>query len=89
MAGLIRAGGVVIARCALIAILLVAWELFARSGRVTMFVLPPLSAVLERIWSDAAEGDLFLNTGPDALSRLHGISDRLRRRHRPRRADFA
>jgi ABC-type nitrate/sulfonate/bicarbonate transport system permease component len=63
MAGMTRAAGIIAARCALIAIILVAWEMFARSGRVTMFVLPPLSAVLERIWSDAAEGDLVLNTG--------------------------
>jgi ABC-type nitrate/sulfonate/bicarbonate transport system permease component len=28
-----------------------------------MFVLPPLSAVLERIWTDAHGGELFLNIG--------------------------
>jgi ABC-type nitrate/sulfonate/bicarbonate transport system permease component len=47
----------------LIPILLVAaaWEAFARSGAVTPFMLPPLSAVIERIWNDAASGDLLLN----------------------------
>jgi len=42
--------------------LAVAWELFARSGAVTMFQLPPLSAVLERIWNDVIAGNLFINT---------------------------
>jgi ABC-type nitrate/sulfonate/bicarbonate transport system permease component len=46
-----------------IVVLGIAWELFARSGAVTMFQLPPLSAVFERIWHDASAGDLFLNTG--------------------------
>src|SRR5215469_10392028 len=47
----------------LIPILLVAaaWEAFARSGAVTPFMLPPLSAVIERIWSDAASGELWVN----------------------------
>jgi ABC-type nitrate/sulfonate/bicarbonate transport system permease component len=48
-----------------------AWELFARSGAVTMFVLPPLSLVLERIWNDALGGDLFINT---ALTLYRGIA---------------
>jgi ABC-type nitrate/sulfonate/bicarbonate transport system permease component len=42
---------------------LVAWEIVARSGLVTPFMLPPLSAVLERIWTDALSGELFLNIG--------------------------
>ena len=42
-----------------IIVLLGAWESLARSGLVTRFMLPPLSAVLEQIWSDAASGDLF------------------------------
>jgi ABC-type nitrate/sulfonate/bicarbonate transport system permease component len=42
---------------------LVAWEVVARSGLVTPFMLPPLSAVLERIWSDALSGELFINVG--------------------------
>jgi ABC-type nitrate/sulfonate/bicarbonate transport system permease component len=46
-----------------IVILAFAWEAFARSGAVTMFQLPPLSAVLERIGRDATGGDLLINTG--------------------------
>jgi len=42
---------------------LAAWEIFARSGLVTPFMLPPLSTVLERIWSDALSGELFINIG--------------------------
>jgi len=42
--------------------LLATWELVARSGVVTPFQLPALSKVLERIWSDAASGDLAVNT---------------------------
>jgi ABC-type nitrate/sulfonate/bicarbonate transport system permease component len=40
-----------------------AWEAAARSGAVTAFMLPALSAVLERIWADAVSGDLAVNTG--------------------------
>src|SRR5215813_5237418 len=42
--------------------LAIAWELLARSGTFTPFQLPALSAVLERIWSDAVSGDLWINT---------------------------
>jgi ABC-type nitrate/sulfonate/bicarbonate transport system permease component len=50
------------ARIISIVILLAGWELIARSGVVTPFQLPALSKVLERIWSDAASGDLAINT---------------------------
>lgn len=50
------------ARILSIVILLATWELVARSGVVTPFQLPALSKVLERIWSDAASGDLAINT---------------------------
>ena len=46
-----------------ILVLLIAWELFARSGKVTPFMLPPFSAVVARIYSDAAGGDLWINLG--------------------------
>jgi ABC-type nitrate/sulfonate/bicarbonate transport system permease component len=46
-----------------ILVMLIAWELFARSGRVTMFMLPPFSAVVERIYTDAIGGDLWINLG--------------------------
>jgi ABC-type nitrate/sulfonate/bicarbonate transport system permease component len=42
---------------------LVAWELVARSGLVTPFMLPRFTAVLERIWDDAASGELAINVG--------------------------
>jgi ABC-type nitrate/sulfonate/bicarbonate transport system permease component len=45
-----------------IAVLLAAWEILARSGTFTPFQLPALSAVLERIGSDAWSGDLAINT---------------------------
>ena len=59
----LQAVGWVAAHLASIVLLLIAWELFARSGRVTVFVLPPFSTVAERIWSDAVGGDLWLNIG--------------------------
>ncbi len=46
-----------------IVLLAVAWEMFARSGLVTSFVLPPLSDVLVRIGNNAIGGELFLNIG--------------------------
>jgi ABC-type nitrate/sulfonate/bicarbonate transport system permease component len=46
-----------------ILVLLIAWEAFARSGRVTPFMLPTFSAVVERIYTDAAGGDLWINLG--------------------------
>jgi ABC-type nitrate/sulfonate/bicarbonate transport system permease component len=52
---------------------LVAWELFARSGAVTMFRLPPFSAVAERIWADAIDGNLWLNIGLTLYRTLVGF----------------
>ncbi len=43
--------------------LLAAWEIFARSGAVTSFLLPPFSVVVERVWQDAVSGDLAINLG--------------------------
>jgi ABC-type nitrate/sulfonate/bicarbonate transport system permease component len=40
---------------------LLAWELFARSGKVTMFMLPPFTVVAEYIKTDAVSGDLWIN----------------------------
>jgi ABC-type nitrate/sulfonate/bicarbonate transport system permease component len=56
-----------------IVLLAIAWEIFARSGAVTMFQLPPLSVVFERIWTDAIGGDLFLNTGLTLYRALTGF----------------
>ena len=44
-------------------LVLAAWEAFARSGAVTSFLLPPFSVVIERVWQDAASGDLAGNLG--------------------------
>jgi ABC-type nitrate/sulfonate/bicarbonate transport system permease component len=41
--------------------LALAWEIFARSGAVTPFMLPPLDEVLVRIYDDAVGGDLLRN----------------------------
>jgi len=44
-----------------ILMLLIAWELFARSGKVTMFMLPPFTVVAGYIWKDAVSGVLWIN----------------------------
>jgi len=44
-----------------ILMLLIAWELFARSGKVTMFMLPPFTVVANYIATDAISGDLWIN----------------------------
>jgi ABC-type nitrate/sulfonate/bicarbonate transport system permease component len=46
-----------------IIVLLIAWEVFARVGAVTPFMLPRLSAVCERILTDAASGELAIAMG--------------------------
>jgi ABC-type nitrate/sulfonate/bicarbonate transport system permease component len=53
--------------------LAIAWELFARSGHVTPFMLPRLSAVFVRIWDDAQTGELFLNIGLTLYRALAGF----------------
>src|SRR6185437_4340935 len=52
---LIRSGSVIA--------LLIGWELLARSGAFTTFLLPPLSLVLERVWEDVTSGALLVNLG--------------------------
>jgi taurine transport system permease protein len=52
---LIRSGSVIA--------LLIGWELLARSGAFTTFLLPPLSLVLETVWDDITSGALFTNLG--------------------------
>ena len=49
------------------------WELLARSGAVTPFMLPALSVVLERIWTDAVSGDLLLNTAVTLYRAMAGF----------------
>ena len=45
-----------------IVLLLAVWEILARSGAFTHFQLPAFSDVVERTWSDAWAGDLWINT---------------------------
>jgi len=44
-----------------VAALIAAWEIAARSGSVTPYLLPSVGTVLERIWDDALAGDLWTN----------------------------
>src|SRR5262249_22978039 len=53
--------------------LALAWEALARGGAVTPFMLPALSAVLERIWTDAVSGELLINTGLTLYRALTGF----------------
>ena len=53
--------------------LALAWELAARSGAFTPYMLPALSAVLEHIWHDLIAGDLLLNTGVTLYRALSGF----------------
>jgi ABC-type nitrate/sulfonate/bicarbonate transport system permease component len=62
-----------VARWILIALMLIAWEALARSGIVTAFMLPPLSTVMQRIWSDALSGDLAMNAGITLYRALAGF----------------
>lgn len=41
--------------------LIIAWEAVSRSGLVTAFALPAFSVAVERIFSDAASGELAIN----------------------------
>ena len=46
-----------------ILMLLIVWELIARSGRVTLFMLPPFTVVAKYIATDAISGSLWIDTG--------------------------
>lgn len=63
-----------VARLSSIILLVIAWEGLARSGLVTPFMLPPLSVVLERVWTDAASGELFHNLGLTLYRSLTGFA---------------
>ena len=56
-----------------ILLLLIAWEVFARSGRVTAFMLPPFSVVAERIYADAVSGELWRNLGVTMFRAMAGF----------------
>jgi ABC-type nitrate/sulfonate/bicarbonate transport system permease component len=57
-----------------ILVLLIAWEVFARSGKVTAFMLPTFSAVAQRIYADAATGELWHNLGATMFRALTGFA---------------
>ena len=44
-----------------VGLLIAAWEIVARSGTVTPYLLPSVGTVLSRIWEDAVAGDLWIN----------------------------
>ena len=46
-----------------VVVVLVGWEVAARAGIVSTFLLPPLSVVLGRVYEDAISGDLAINLG--------------------------
>jgi ABC-type nitrate/sulfonate/bicarbonate transport system permease component len=73
-ARVLRTAGWGLARVSSIIALAVAWEWFARSGAVTPFMLPRLSLVLERIWSDLLTGDLLMNTGVTVYRAMAGFA---------------
>ncbi|MBI3434598.1 MAG: ABC transporter permease [Proteobacteria bacterium] len=62
-----------LARSASIVLLLAGWEILARSGTFTPFVLPALTSVLERILADAMSGDLFLGASATLYRALTGF----------------
>ena len=69
----LKAVGWGFARVFSIVALAIAWEIAARSGAFTSYMLPPLSAVLERIWSDLLTGDLVLNSSETMWRALAGF----------------
>jgi ABC-type nitrate/sulfonate/bicarbonate transport system permease component len=42
-------------------VMLIGWQLFAMSGRVTPFMLPTFGVVVKHVWADAVSGDLWIN----------------------------
>ena len=72
--GVLRSAALGFARVGSIVALAIAWEVFARSGAVTPFMLPPLSAVLARIWNDLLGGDLMTNTAMSLYRALAGFA---------------
>jgi ABC-type nitrate/sulfonate/bicarbonate transport system permease component len=69
----VNAAARVATRAFSLVLLLIAWELIARSGKVTPFMLPPLSAVIERIYGDAVSGSLWTNLGLTLFRAMAGF----------------
>ena len=70
LATLAQRAGAIVSLLALV----VAWEIAARSGIVTPFLLPPLSAVLARVGDDAMSGELTVNLGLTLYRALVGFA---------------
>ena len=62
-----------LARWSLVLGLLALWDVLARSGAFTAFMLPSPQSVAERIWRDAAAGDLPLNMALTLYRALTGF----------------
>jgi ABC-type nitrate/sulfonate/bicarbonate transport system permease component len=73
LAAALRAVARGLARWGAILVLLIAWEGLARSGAVTFFMLPPLSAVVARIVNDALAGDLAVSVALTLYRALTGF----------------
>src|SRR6266851_3493363 len=69
-AAVVRRAGAIVPLLALV----VAWETASRSGIVTAFLLPPLSAVLARVGHDAMTGELAVNLGLTLYRALTGFA---------------
>jgi len=74
MAGIARRRAASLSGWLPVGALAVAWELLARSGVVTPFMLPRLSVVLERIWTDAAHGSLAAQIGQTLYRSIGGFA---------------
>ncbi len=54
-------------------VIFAAWEIVARSGLVSAFLLPSFSSVIMRIFDDVAEGDLITNLGLTLYRTMFGF----------------
>jgi ABC-type nitrate/sulfonate/bicarbonate transport system permease component len=66
--------GLIAARLAPVAAVLAAWEIYARSGAVSSYMLPALDTVAVRIFDEAASGELFVNAGVTLWRALAGFA---------------
>jgi ABC-type nitrate/sulfonate/bicarbonate transport system permease component len=71
---LVGAFGSGLVRWASLLVFLAAWEILADSGVFTPYMLPALSTVLARVWSDTQSGDLPLNLGLTLYRALVGFA---------------
>lgn len=61
------------ARCFMILMVLLGWELASHSGAVTPFMLPSIESVLGRILQDARSSELFVNLGLTVYRAMAGF----------------